>query len=149
MKKIAFVEKEVKEKEIFMAEMVVENNTKKERIITADDFSKIKEVEIKNPELELITLSPGGKLGLKLYCQKNWGYQERKEKEEQEEMKKAIKDYFPHEEEDNIIILDTNYSPVKLVNSQVAEVTVSPTKKEERLTLTINTNGMIEPHEAL
>jgi DNA-directed RNA polymerase alpha subunit len=50
--------------------MVVENNTKKERIITADDFSKIREVEIKNPDLELTTLSPGGKLSLKLYCQK-------------------------------------------------------------------------------
>jgi DNA-directed RNA polymerase alpha subunit len=64
-------------------------------------------------------------------------------------MKKAIKDYFPNEEEDDIIILDTNYSPVKLVNSQVDELTTDPEKKEETLTLTIDTNGMIEPYEVL
>jgi len=147
LKKIALAEKEIKE-EIFVVEMEVENNTKKERIITAGDFPQVKEVEIKNPELELTTLSSGGKLGLKLYCQKGWSYQERKEKKEKEAMKKAIKNFFPSKE-DNIIVLDTNYSPVKLVNSQVEEAVVGLTKKEERLTLTIDTNGAIEPRQAL
>ena len=147
LKEVVFVEKEAREG-IFRVEMVVENNTKKERIITAGDFSEVREVEIKNPELELTTLSSGGKLNLKLYCQKSWGYQEKKEKKDREEMKKAIKEYFPNEE-DNIIAFDTNYSPVKLVNSQVDKVIVDLTKEEEKLTLTIDTNGAIEPRQAL
>ena len=63
-------------------------------------------------------------------------------------MKKAIKEHFPNKE-DNIIILDTNYSPVRLVNSQVDKVIVDLTKEEEKLTLTIDTNGAIEPRQAL
>ena len=70
-----------------------------------------------------------------------------KEKKDQEEARKRIKDFFP-EAKDNVIILDTDYSPVKLVNSQVEEVVTSSTKKEEKLILTIDTNGAIEPKKA-
>src|ERR1043166_7729822 len=59
-----------------------------------------------------------------------------------------IKDHFP-DAKDSIIILDTDYSPVKLVNSQVDEVVVGLAKKVEKLTLTIDTNGAIEPRKAL
>lgn len=147
LQEIVLVEKKPREG-IFVLEMDITNDTKKERVIVAGDFSKIKEVEIKNPELELATLSPGGKLSLKLYCQKSWGYREVKEKEDQEEAKKKIKDYFP-EAKDSVIILDTDYSPVKLVNSQMGEVVISSTSKEEKLTLTIDTNGAITPKKAL
>lgn len=63
-------------------------------------------------------------------------------------MKKKIKKYFP-DAGDNLIVLDTNYSPVKLVNPKVEEVVVSLTKKEEKLTLTIETSGALEPRQAL
>ena len=56
---------------LFCCELKLENKTKKERIITAGDFQVGPEAEIKNPELKLAVLSPGGELTIKLYCQKN------------------------------------------------------------------------------
>src|SRR5439155_9490700 len=67
LKKIILEEKKLKE-EIVCLEIKIENETKEERIVTAGDFLKSKEVQIKNPELYLATVSPGGILEIKLYC---------------------------------------------------------------------------------
>lgn len=70
LKGIIWVEKKASS-EVFCCELKVENKTKKERIITAGEFQVGPETEIKNPELKLAVLSPGGELSIKLYCQKN------------------------------------------------------------------------------
>jgi len=145
LKKIVVEEKKEKG-EIFFLELDVENKGNKENIITARDFQKDKNVEIKNPELELAVLSTPldnekpNKLKIKLYFQKNWGYHE---KDEQKEA------YFA--ENENIIVFDTDYAPVKGdgVNFQVKPKVISRKKPEEELTLTITTNGTIEPESAL
>ena len=103
-------------------------------------------MEIKNPELKLATLAAASsdkknsKLEIKLYCQKNWGYHRAEEQK---------KDFFAGEED--IVVLDTNYSPIKegIVNFQVKEVAVNFNQKEEELILTISTNGAIKPKKAL
>jgi len=73
LKKIILEEKKVKEG-VFCLELKVENKTTEEKIVTANDFSKVKEVQIKNPELYLATVSPGGILEVKLYCRKGLGF---------------------------------------------------------------------------
>ena len=78
LKKIILEEKNLKE-EIICLEIKVENKTKEERIVTAGDFLKSKEAQIKNPELYLATVSPGGILEIKLYCRKDWGYHQAKD----------------------------------------------------------------------
>ena len=76
LKKI-IVESKKKKEGIFSLELKVENKDKKERIITAGDFQKDKDIEIKNPDLYLATLaaSTGEKenprLEIKLYFQKS------------------------------------------------------------------------------
>lgn len=70
LKKVILEEKKLKE-EIICLEIKVENKTKEERIVTAGDFLKSKEVQIKNPELYLATVSPGGVLEIKLYFRKD------------------------------------------------------------------------------
>jgi len=70
LKKVILEKKKTKEG-IFCLELKIENKGKEERIVTAADFSKIKEVQIKNPELYLATVSPGGSLEVKLYCRKD------------------------------------------------------------------------------
>ena len=140
LKKIIFEEKKTKEG-IFILEMDVENKEKKDRIITAGDFQKIEEVEIKNPEFELATLSAPrdgktpNKLKIKLYCQKNWGYHQENQQQE----------------ESQIIPLDTNYSPIKSgqVNFRLDSETTNLGSKEEKLTLIIETNGCIKPKKVL
>ncbi|CAI2163596.1 2065_t:CDS:2 [Funneliformis geosporum] len=121
LKQIILEEKKLKE-EIICLEIKVENKTKEERIVTAGDFLKSKEVQIKNPELYLATVAPGG-------------------------------EHF--EEEENVISLDADYSPVKSgyegdqVNFEVNTAVVSLTKEEEELTLTVSTNGAVKPKNAL
>ncbi|KLL01589.1 MAG: DNA-directed RNA polymerase subunit alpha [Mycoplasmataceae bacterium RC_NB112A] len=124
-----------KTEEFILLHLNLENKTKKERIITAADFKVPAQVEIKNPELELASLSPGGKLTLKLYCQKNWGYHS------EEEQKKIL----PSSE--NVIVLDTDYSPLKgsRVSFQVEPILF---QKKEKLTLNIQSQGWITPAEA-
>lgn len=139
LKKIIVEEKKKKEG-IFCLELNIKNKEKKEKIITAGDFQPDKDIEIKNPELYLATLAPEASLEIKLYFQKNWDYHE------VEEQKKS---YFSDEED--VIAFDTDYSPIKggQVNFQVNSVVISPTKKEEELTLAINTDGAIKPKKAL
>ncbi|MCE8162940.1 MAG: hypothetical protein I3273_00740 [Candidatus Moeniiplasma glomeromycotorum] len=120
----------------FTLRMNIENKTKKEKTITVADFSIPPQVEIKNPELELAVLSPGGKLDLKMYCQKNWGYHSEEEQ----------KNHFLSQE--NAIVFDTDYSPLK--GGQVSFYT-EPNKfqKKEKLTLNIQSRGWITPFQAL
>lgn len=127
LKQIIVEEKKNKEG-VFCLELNVENKENKEKIITAGDFQKDKDIEIKNPELHVATLAPAGSLKIKLYFQKNWGYHE-------------------HEKKESIIPFDTDYSPVKGggVNFKVNSLVNS----EEELTLTITTNGSIKPKKAL
>ena len=76
LKKIIVEEKKKKEG-IFCLELDVENKEKKEKVITAGDFQKDKNVEIKNPDLYLATLAASTgdkenpKLKIKLYFQKS------------------------------------------------------------------------------
>ena len=60
-----------------------------------------------------------------------------------------IKKYFPNDDDENVIVLDANFSLVKQVSFQKKEVATSSTKGEEELTVTITTNGSVEPEDAL
>jgi len=77
LKEIIVKEKKGKEG-IFCLELNIDNKEKKEKVITAGDFQKDKDVEIKNPELYLATLVAAAgekkenpRLEIKLYFQKN------------------------------------------------------------------------------
>ena len=71
------VEEKKKKEGIFALELNIENKEKKnEKVITAGDFQKDKDIEIKNPDLYLTTLAAASgdkqnpKLEIKLYYQK-------------------------------------------------------------------------------
>ncbi|RHZ35512.1 hypothetical protein [endosymbiont GvMRE of Glomus versiforme] len=146
LKKIILKEKKTDKKGIFCLEMKIENKEQELKTIRAGDFEENENVEIKNPELCLTTLETGGVLEIKLYCQKSWGYHSEEEQE---------KDH--HFEEDNVIFLDSDYSPVKKVsfgcssdtNPITKTIITSSKKKEGELTITVTTNGAISPREAV
>jgi DNA-directed RNA polymerase alpha subunit len=54
-------------------------------------------------------------------------------------------------EKGDIIIFDTDYSPIKggMVSFKVDSEVVSQKRAEEKLTLTIGTNGVVQPKKAL
>lgn len=152
LKKIVVEPKKNKEG-IFCLELNIENKEKKEKVIRAEDFQKDKDIEIKNPDHYLATLATvssdqeNPKLEVKLYFQKGWGYHEVKDKKQEEEIKEMIKKYFPKDED--IIVFDFDYSPVEQVSFEEKKVTVSSTKEEEELTITITTSGTVKPKDAL
>jgi len=138
LKKIILEQKNLKEG-ISYLDLKVKNNNDNEKIISAGDFEKSSEVEIKNPELYLATLAPRGSLEIRMYYQKNWGYHQ---------VEKQKKHFLG---EENIIVLDTDFSPIKggQVNFQIKSPVISLHEKEEELYLTIISNSSIEPKQAL
>jgi DNA-directed RNA polymerase subunit alpha len=152
LKEIIFEAKEDK-KGIFCLELNVENKENKERVVTAADFQEIEGVKIKNPNLKLATLAAtsselgNSKLEIKLYCRKDWDYHRAEEQEESE----WWKDYFNQNPEENVIALDTNYSPIKgrEVNFKIEAEVVGLNDKKEKLIVDIKTNGTISPKNCL
>lgn len=62
-----------------------------------------------------------------------------KEKEK-EAIKKLVKDCFPNVKEDNILVPDTDYSPLK--GGQVSfQVEKDELQKKEKLTLSVQSRG--------
>ena len=138
LKKIILEEKNLSEG-ISYLDLKIKNNSNDERLITAGDFGKNSEIEIKNPDLYLATLAPDCSLEIRMYYQKNWGYHQ------VEKQEKLFSD------EDNIIVLDTDFSPIKggKVSFQIKSPVIGLHEKEEELYLTITSDGAIKPKEAL
>lgn len=137
-KKIVLEVKEHKG-ELYCLEMEINNSADADYTITASDFQKNSAVEVKNPTLYLATLAPFSYLKMKLYCREDYGYHS------VAEQKKYLL------EKENVIVVDTDYSPVKggNVNFQVNSVVTGLEKDEEELKLTIITAGAISPKKAL
>jgi DNA-directed RNA polymerase subunit alpha len=132
---------EIKEKngDVFSTELDIKNDSDDEREVTAKDFQLPDNFKIKNPEIYLTTLAPFSSLKIKLYWREDYGYHQ------SEEQKKYLTD------KENIIFLDSDYSPVKGdgVNFQINTVVVGLDEKKEELVLNIKTNGSINPKEVL
>jgi DNA-directed RNA polymerase subunit alpha len=154
LKEIVFQKKTNKEG-IFCLELDIENKKNQEMRVSTANFSKNEEIEIKN-EVELATLSAASdgeeknpRLAIKLYCQEDFSYHLPEGNEQKEEMKKMIKEYVPDADEENIILLDTDYQPIKNVSFEKKEIVISSNSKTEELIINITTDGSISPKEAL
>lgn len=113
-----------------------------EIIIKAGDFVEVggsNKITIKNPDLELAVLSPNSILEITLFCRKGFGYLIERKQE----------DIFSELTEDFVIVLDSNYSPVKNVFFKEEIIVTSLVDKEEKLTLDIETSGSVSPKKAL
>jgi DNA-directed RNA polymerase subunit alpha len=106
--------------------------------VTAADIEASHDVEVINPEHVIAHLSPGGNLEMEIKIEKGRGYNPGNQREVSEESKGIGR-----------IILDASFSPVKRVSYAVESARVEQRTDLDKLILDIETNGAIEPEEAV
>src|SRR3974377_699348 len=106
--------------------------------VTAGDIEVTHDVEIINPEHVIAHLSPGGKLEMQIKVEAGRGYLPGKLRVGTGESKGIGK-----------IILDASFSPVRRVSYSVESARVEQRTDLDKLIIDIETNGTIEPEEAI
>ena len=109
-----------------------------EGAVTAADIELTHDVEVVNPEHAIAHLAPGGKLEMVIKVERGRGYEPGNVRAVPEESKGIGK-----------IIMDASFSPVKRVSYQVEAARVEQRTDLDKLIMDIETNGAIEPEEAI
>jgi DNA-directed RNA polymerase subunit alpha len=107
--------------------------------VTAGDIQVDSNVEIKNPEYVIAHITGDIELNMRLLVQKGRGYQPADVSESEEEETRAI----------GKLRLDASYSPVRSVSYAVENARVEQRTDLDKLALDIETDGTIEPEEAI
>src|SRR3954465_2565414 len=115
-----------------------------EGVVTAGDIEPMHDVEIVNPDHVIAHLTAGGKLDMQIKVEHGRGYVPgavRTSRGEQIEgaVSRAV----------GSIVLDASYSPVRRVSYQVDSARVEQRTDLDKLIIDIETNGAIEPEEAI
>jgi DNA-directed RNA polymerase subunit alpha len=111
---------------------------KSEGLVTAADIEPAHDVEIVNPEHVIAHLASGGKLEMQIKIEAGRGYVPGNMR------------YLPEETKGiGRIILDASFSPVRRVSYAVESARVEQRTDLDKLIMDIETNGAIEPEEAI
>ena len=111
---------------------------KGEGAVTAGDIEATHDVEVVNPEHVVAHIAPGGKLEMQIKVEKGRGYVPGNLRVIPEESKGIGR-----------IILDASFSPVRRVSYAVDSARVEQRTDLDKLIIDIETNGVIEPEEAI
>ena len=103
--------------------------------VTAGDVDWGADVECVNPELQIATLSKGGRLGVDITVEQGRGYLS----SENQDSSSTI----------GVIPIDAIFSPVRRVSLEVEPTRVEQSTNFDRLILDIDTDGAISPRDAL
>lgn len=105
--------------------------------VTGADIEQSHDVEIVNPDHVIANLTAGGKIDMQIKVERGRGYVAA----------------TAHRNDDNrtigSILLDASYSPVRRVSYAVESARVEQRTDLDRLVMDIETNGAIEPEEAV
>ncbi len=105
--------------------------------VTGADIEQTHDVEIVNPDHVIANLSAGGKIDMQIKVEKGRGYVAATSRRNDEN--RTI----------GSILLDASYSPVRRVSYAVESARVEQRTDLDRLVMDIETNGSIEPEEAV
>ena len=119
-------------------EAVLQLSKEGEGVVRAGDIVVSHDVEIINPEHVIAHLAPGGKLALEVKVEKNRGYIPGNLRELGDGGKSIGK-----------LVLDASFSPVRRVSYFVESARVEQRTDLDKLIMEIETNGVIEPEEAI
>ena len=109
-----------------------------ESVVTAGDIEATHDVEITNPDHVIAHLAPGGKLDMQIKIEQGRGYVPAT-------VRSGAKDGRPI----GSIVLDASFSPVKRVSYAVESARVEQRTDLDKLIMDVETNGIIEPEEAI
>jgi DNA-directed RNA polymerase subunit alpha len=110
-----------------------------EGIVTAGDIEPMHDVEIVNPDHVIAHLASGGKLDLQITVAMGRGYVAATSRKMAGEEGRTV----------GAIMLDASYSPVRRVSYTVEAARVEQRTDLDKLIMDIETNGAIDPEEAV
>jgi DNA-directed RNA polymerase subunit alpha len=121
-------------------EAVITLSKKGAGAVTAADFQLTQDVEIVNPDHLLCTLNDNGAIKLEAKITRGRGYEPSENRDEVEEGEsRAI----------GVLRLDATYSPMRRVAFTVESARVEQRTNLDKLILDLETNGTINPEEAI
>jgi DNA-directed RNA polymerase subunit alpha len=109
-----------------------------EGVVTAGDIEQMHDVEIVNPDHVIAHLAAGGKLDMQIKVEQGRGYLAATSRKNAEEGRSV-----------GSIMLDASFSPVRRVSYSVESARVEQRTDLDKLIMDIETNGAIEPEEAV
>jgi DNA-directed RNA polymerase subunit alpha len=110
-----------------------------EGVVTAGDIEPMHDVEIVNPDHVIAHLAAGGKLDMQIKVEQGRGYLAAATRKTAEEEGRSV----------GAIMLDASFSPVRRVSYSVDSARVEQRTDLDKLIMDIETNGAIEPEEAV
>ncbi|MFY9328318.1 MAG: DNA-directed RNA polymerase subunit alpha [Georgfuchsia sp.] len=110
-----------------------------EGIVTAADIETTHDVEIINPDHVIAHIAPGGKLEMQIKVETGRGYVPANVRTINDEEGKTI----------GRILMDASFSPVRRVSYQVESARVEQRTDLDKLIIDLETNGAIDPEEAI
>ncbi len=121
-------------------EQAVLNLSKKgSGVVTAGDIQVDHDIEIKNPDHVIAQLNEGGELNMRLTIGRGRGYVPADARETGEEETRSI----------GRLSLDATFSPISRVSYVVESARVEQRTDLDKLVLDLETNGTIDPEEAI
>jgi DNA-directed RNA polymerase subunit alpha len=109
-----------------------------EGVVTAGDIEQQHDVEIVNPDHVIAHLASGGKLDMQIKVEQGRGYIAATSRKAADEGRSV-----------GSIMLDASFSPVRRVSYSVESARVEQRTDLDKLIMDIETNGAIEPEEAV
>jgi DNA-directed RNA polymerase subunit alpha len=119
-------------------EVVLQLSKEGEGVVRAGDILVSHDVEVINPEHVIAHLSSGGKLSLELKVEKNRGY-----------IPGNLRQIADGGKSIGKLVLDASFSPVRRVSYSVESARVEQRTDLDKLIMEIETNGVLEPEEAI
>ena len=110
-----------------------------EGVVTARDIEVTHDVEIINPDHIIAHVAPGGKLEMQIKVETGRGYVPANTRIINKEESKTI----------GRILMDASFSPVRRVSYQVESARVEQRTDLDKLIIDLETNGAIDPEEAI
>jgi DNA-directed RNA polymerase, alpha subunit, bacterial and chloroplast-type len=107
--------------------------------VTAGDIKLDHDVEIKNPQLVIANITADVELSMRLTISRGRGYQPADSRSRDDEETRAI----------GRLQLDASYSPVKRLAYTVESARVEQRTNLDKLVIDLETNGTIDPEEAI
>ncbi len=105
-------------------------------VVTAAMIEAGADIEIMNPELEICTLDKGAKLNMELTVNTGSGY-------------RAASQNRPEDCPVGLIPVDSVFSPIRKVTYEIEDTRVGQITNYDKLTMTVQTNGVITPEDAV
>ncbi|HYD33366.1 MAG TPA: DNA-directed RNA polymerase subunit alpha [Methylophilaceae bacterium] len=121
------------------SETILTLNKSTEGVVTAGDFETGHDAEIVNPNHVIAHLTKGGKLNLEVKVEMGRGYQPVPMRQKADEEDRIL----------GFIMVDASFSPITKVSYQVESARVEQRTDLDKLIMDVETNGVIEPEQAI